>query len=78
MADDAATEIAKNVLKNMVPLEGMGKIADAAQGAQDSTMRLLQSLGIIKPPPPPLNAPLPRMNPATGQVDFPPGYQGPR
>jgi len=77
MADDASSELAKGILRNIIPLDtpGMNK---AAQGMNDTVIQLLQRLGLAKPPAPPLNAPLPRMNPATGQVELPLNYQGPR
>ena len=78
MADDAATELAKNIVKNMVPFSAGEDLQGIQQAGGNIISQILQSLGVMKPPPPPLNAPLPRMNPKTGQVEFPPGYQGPR
>lgn len=81
MADDAATDLARNILRNIVPLDSNNALVRGAQGAQDTITGLLQKLGIMQPPQPaapPLNAPLPRMNPITGQVEYPPNYQGPR
>jgi hypothetical protein len=78
MAEDAASELARNILRNIVPLDTNNALVRGAQGVQDTGMSILQKLGLVQPPPPPLNAPLPRINPQTGQVEFPQGYQGPR
>lgn len=60
MADDASSELAKGILRNIIPLESFGTAytngANAVQG-------LLRSLGLNQAPAqaaPPLNQPLPR------------------
>lgn len=81
MADDAATELARNILRNIVPLDSNNALVRGAQGVQDNVTGLLQKLGIMQPPaqaPVTQYTPLPRMNPQTGQVEYPPNYQGPR
>lgn len=81
MADDAGSELAKGIINNLIPLDRFGK---AYEGAQDTTMKILQQLGLMPAPAPaqgmapPLNAPLPKFNPQTGGIDYPPGYKGPR
>jgi hypothetical protein len=80
MADSAPEDLTRNILRNIIPLDTPG-MNNMAQGANDMVMKLLQTLGLAQasqPAAPPLNAPLPRMNPQTGQVEFPAGYQGPR
>lgn len=81
MADDAATELAKNITRNVVPLQAGQSVLGPYQGAENVMLKLLQSLGLIggqQAPAPGLNEPLPRKDPRTGQIIFPEGYKGPR
>ena len=78
MADNAADELARNIARNIVPLDAGKDVLSPYQKAESGIMRLLQAMGITQQPAPSITEPLPRINPATGQVEFPPGYKGPR
>ena len=77
MADEAS-ELAKNIVRNVVPLNAGQDVVKPYQQGENMVVRLLQQLGLMQPPPPPLNMPLPRKDPVTGQIVFPEGYKGPR
>ena len=77
MADDASTEIARNILRNIIPMEQGGMLDKMGQGidqAGSKAMSVLQQLGLVAPPAqpaPPMNQPLPQVDPKTGQVIYP-------
>ena len=79
MADEAS-ELAKNIARNVVPLNAGQDVVGPYQAGENMVLKLLQSLGLMGQPQaaPPLNAPLPRKDPITGQIVFPEGYKGPR
>jgi len=76
MAQDAGSELARNILHNIIPLESFGQGYTATT---DAAKALLQRLGVGQPPQqpaPPINAPLPRFGgmDANGQpIIVPPG-----
>jgi hypothetical protein len=77
----AADDIAKNIARNVVPFNAGQDLAGPYGAAEGTIMKLLQSLGLMGAPQqaaPPLNMPLPRKDPRTGQIIFPEGYTGPR
>ena len=80
MADNAADELARNIARNIVPLDAGKDVLSPYQKAESGIMRLLEAMGITQQPQraPSITEPLPRINPAKGQVEFPPGYKGPR
>lgn len=73
MADDAATELAKNITRNVVPFNAGEDIYSAQQKGAGMAMKLLQSLGLIpsQQRTPGMNDPLPRVNPQTGEIVWP-------
>ena len=74
MADGADSELAKNIIKNLIPLDAFGKIGQGVDAAGQKVMSVLQQLGLVSPPAqaaPPLNQPLPQVDPRTGQVIYP-------
>lgn len=77
---DSADELARNIARNVVPFKGGQDLAAPYQAGENMVMKLLQQLGLMQSPQmaPPLNAPLPRKDPSTGQIIFPEGYKGPR
>lgn len=74
MAEDAGSEIAKNIARNIVPLETGAAIGGAVDSAQAQLQRLLSSLGLLpgvgRAGPGP-NDPLPRVDPSTGNIIWP-------
>lgn len=78
MADDVASEIARNIVRNIIPLESFG---NAYTQGSNAVQGILQRLGITQPPVaaqpvPPLNAPLPRfggVGPDGQPIIIPPG-----
>jgi hypothetical protein len=77
MADEAS-ELAKNITRNIVPLNAGQDVVGPYQAGENMVVKLLQQLGLMQPPAPPMNMPLPRKDPRTGQIIFPEGYKGPR
>ena len=71
--DDAATELAKNITRNVVPFNAGEDVYAAQQKGAGVAMRLLQSLGLLPSPKktPGMNDPLPRVDPATGEIVWP-------
>lgn len=81
MAEDVASELARNIARNVVPLNAGQDVVGPYQAGENAVIRLLQQLGLMgqpQQPAPPINMPLPRKDPATGQIIFPEGYRGPR
>lgn len=74
MADDAGSELARRIIGNLIPLDTFGKIGQGVDKMGGQAMSVLQQLGLVPPPAPaapPLNQPLPQMDPNTGQVIYP-------
>ena len=74
MAEDAGSDLARNILRNLIPLETFGQIGQGVDKMGQQAMSVLQQLGLISPPAqaaPPLNQPLPQVDPRTGQVIYP-------
>ena len=81
MPNDAASELAKNITRNVVPLDAGQSVAGMYQPAENMVLRILQQLGLTpqaKGYTPQLNEPLPQRDPRTGQMIYPQGYKGPR
>jgi hypothetical protein len=73
MADDAATELAKNITRNVVPFSAGEDIYAVQQAGGNAVQKLLRSLGLLPSPQktPGMNDPLPRIDPATGEIVWP-------
>ena len=74
MADGADSELAKKILRNLIPLDSFGAIGQGVDKMGQQAMSVLQQLGLMSPPAqaaPPINQPLPQMDPKTGQVVYP-------
>lgn len=69
MADTRTVdEIAKNIVRNLVPFNAGEDLMAGVDKAQELGVRVLRALGVMPPAPPPLNAPLPKYDPATGRI----------
>lgn len=81
--DDAPSDLAKNILKNIIPLDTFEKMSNKVDTPLQSVLRLI-GLGQPQVPQggngfvPPQNMPLPQRDPRTGQMIYPQGYTGPR
>ena len=79
MAEDAATELAKNITRNIVPFnagEDIYAVGKAAEGGRNVVKQLLMKLGLIPQPNPNdfgASGPLPRIDPKSGQIIWPEG-----
>lgn len=73
MADDAATELAKNITRNVVPFNAGEDIYAVQQAGGNMVSRVLKSLGLLPggKQGPGLNDPLPRVDPKTGEIIWP-------
>ena len=73
MADDAATELAKTITRNVVPFSAGEDIYAVQQAGGNAIQKLLRSLGLLPSPEktPGMNEPLPRIDPATGEIAWP-------
>ena len=73
MADDAASELAKNIVRNVVPFNAGEDIYAVQQAGGNAIQKLLQSLGLMQSQKntPGMNEPLPRIDPKTGEIMWP-------
>ena len=73
MADDAATELAKNITRNVVPFSAGEDIYAVQQAGGNAIQKLLRSLGLLPSPQntPGMNEPLPRIDPKSGEIVWP-------
>ncbi len=80
MADNSADELARGILRNIVPLDAGQAVAGPYQKAESIGLQLLRQLGLLPTPgyTPGLSEPLPIKDPKTGQMIYPEGYKGPR
>jgi len=79
---NTADELAKNIARNVVPLQGGEAIRGPYEKMEGGILNLLRQLGILggsaQPYTPQINEPLPQKDPITGQMVYPQGYRGPR
>lgn len=78
MADRPDEALARNVANNIIPLQKFEQAGNMMGGAGEQIMQLLRNLGIVSQPAPAMNEPLPKYNPATGKIEYPSTYKGPR
>lgn len=73
MAERADTELAKNIVRNIVPFNAGEDIYTVQQEGGNMVQKILQQLGLLPSPQrtPGMNEPLPRQNPATGEIVWP-------
>lgn len=73
MAERADEELAKNIVRNIVPFNAGEDIYAVQQQGQSAVQKVLQQLGLLPSPQrtPGMNEPLPRVNPATGEIIWP-------
>ena len=73
MADDAATELAKQITRNVVPFNAGEDIYGVQRAGGNAVSKLLQSLGLMpsQKNTPGMNEPLPRIDPKTGEIMWP-------
>jgi len=78
MADTPDEALARGITNNLIPLDKFTQSGNAMSGAGEQIMQLLRNLGVVAQPAPAMNEPLPKFNPATGKIEYPSAYKGPR
>ena len=71
MAQSEDEKLALSIARGMTPIGGAEALGRGVSQAQSGIVDLLRSLGLIRQPAPALNEPLPRVDPATGNIIWP-------